>query len=156
VKKVINTHFHWDHWQGNQVYAQGNPGLEIISSDRCRERLVDPNAMNGGTAFIEKQIAAMPGEIARLKDAIHKAPDAATRSGIEGSLAQAEAYLAELKTMTPPVPTRTVSQTVKLQEGGRDRPTARSRERRTPPRAATGTAPTRAPRHSAAAGGRRQ
>jgi cyclase len=120
VKKVINTHFHWDHWQGNQVYAQGNPGLEIISSDRCKERLVDPNAVNGGTVFIEKQIAAMPGEIARLKDAIQKAPDAATKSRTEGNLAQAEAYLVELKTMTPPVPTRTVSQTVRLQEGGRE------------------------------------
>jgi glyoxylase-like metal-dependent hydrolase (beta-lactamase superfamily II) len=47
VTKVINTHFHWDHWQGNQVYADGNPGLEIIASDRCKERLTDPNAMNG-------------------------------------------------------------------------------------------------------------
>ncbi len=22
VRKIINTHFHWDHWQGNQVYAE--------------------------------------------------------------------------------------------------------------------------------------
>ena len=120
VKKVINTHFHWDHWQGNQVYAQGNPGLEIISSDRCKERLVDPNAMNGGTAFIEKQIANMPGEISRLKDAIQKATDAGAKATLEGNLAQAEAYLVELRTMTPPVPTRTVSQTVRIQEGGRE------------------------------------
>jgi cyclase len=120
VTKVINTHFHWDHWQGNQVYADGNPGLEIIASDRCKERLTDPNAMNGGTAFIDKQIAAMPGEISRLKDAIQKVPDAAGKARLEGNLAQAEAYLAELKTMKPPVPTRTVSQTVKLQEGGRE------------------------------------
>src|SRR5688572_29388282 len=120
VKKVINTHFHWDHWQGNEVYAQANPGLEIIASDRCKERLVDPNAMNGGTAFIEKQAAAMPGEIARLKDGIQKATDAAAKAALEGNLAQAEAYLAELKVMKPPVPTRTVSQTVKLQEGGRE------------------------------------
>src|SRR4029450_236381 len=21
VRKIINTHFHWDHWQGNEVYA---------------------------------------------------------------------------------------------------------------------------------------
>jgi glyoxylase-like metal-dependent hydrolase (beta-lactamase superfamily II) len=21
VRKLINTHFHWDHWQGNEVYA---------------------------------------------------------------------------------------------------------------------------------------
>jgi cyclase len=120
VKKIINTHFHWDHWQGNQVYAQGNPGLEIIASDRCKERLTDPNAVNGGTAFIEKQIAAMPGDIDKIKADIQKAPDAATRTRLEGNLAQAEAYLAELKTMKPPVPTRTVSSTLALKEGGRD------------------------------------
>jgi glyoxylase-like metal-dependent hydrolase (beta-lactamase superfamily II) len=120
VKKVINTHFHWDHWQGNQVYAQSNPGLEIISTDQCKVRLTDPNAMNGGTAFIEKQIAAMPAEIGRLKDAIQKAPDAAAKAAAESNLAQAEAYLAELRSMKPPVPTRTVSQTVRLQEGGRE------------------------------------
>ena len=34
VKKIINTHFHWDHWQGNEVYAQANPSLEIIASER--------------------------------------------------------------------------------------------------------------------------
>src|SRR5262245_12438030 len=120
VKKVINTHFHWDHWQGNQVYAQSNPGLEIIASERCKARLTDPNAMNGGTAFIDKQISNMPGEIDKLKAEIQKASDAAVKTRLENNLAQAEAYLAELKTMKPPVPTRTVSQTVKLQEGGRE------------------------------------
>ena len=39
VKKIINTHFHWDHWQGNQVYAAANPGLEIIASERTKENL---------------------------------------------------------------------------------------------------------------------
>jgi len=28
IKRIINTHFHWDHWQGNQVYAEAYPGLE--------------------------------------------------------------------------------------------------------------------------------
>jgi glyoxylase-like metal-dependent hydrolase (beta-lactamase superfamily II) len=120
VKKIINTHFHWDHWQGNQVYAQANPGCEVIASDRCKARMTDPNQMNGGVAFIEKQMASMPGEIARIKADIQKAPDAATKARLEGNLVQAEAYLAELKTMKPPLPTRTVSSTVTLKEGGRE------------------------------------
>jgi cyclase len=120
VKKIVTTHFHWDHWQGNQVYAQANPGLEIISSARCKERLADPDALNGGTAFIQRQITAMPGEITRLKDDIRKAPEAVTKARLESNLAQAEAYLAELKTMKPPLPSRTVDHTVKLQEGGRE------------------------------------
>jgi glyoxylase-like metal-dependent hydrolase (beta-lactamase superfamily II) len=120
VKKVINSHFHWDHWQGNQVYAQGNPGLEIIASERCKARLTDPNQTNGGVAFIEKQAAGMPGEIEKIKADIQKASDAATKARLENNLAQAEAYLAELKTMKPPVPTRTVASTMTLKEGGRD------------------------------------
>jgi len=120
VKKIINSHFHWDHWQGNQVYAQANPGCEIIASERTKARLTDPNQMNGGVAFIEKQAAAMPAEIEQIKAAIQKAPDAAAKARLEGNLAQAEAYLAELKAMKPAVPTRTVSSTVALQEGGRE------------------------------------
>lgn len=119
VKKVINTHFHWDHTQGTQVYAQSNPGVEIIASERTKARLADPNSMNGGIAFIDKQIASMPGDIEKIKADIQKASGAA-KATLEGNLAQAEAYLAELKTMKPPLPTRTVSSTVTLQEGGRD------------------------------------
>jgi cyclase len=120
VKKVINTHFHWDHWQGIQVYIQANPACEIIASEQCKVRLTDPNQMNGGVAFIEKQIAAMPGDIARIKADIQKASDPAAKAALEGNLAQAEAYLAELKAMKPSVPSRTVAQSMTLQEGGRE------------------------------------
>jgi cyclase len=120
VKKVVNTHFHWDHWQGNQVYTQANASCEIIASDRCKQRMTDPSQMNGGVAFIEKQIGSMPGDIEKIKADIQKAADAATKTRLEGNLVQAEAYLAELKAMKPAVPTRTVAQTVTLQEGGRE------------------------------------
>src|SRR2546430_13684356 len=39
VHKLINTHFHWDHWQGNEVYAEGSPNLAIIVYERTRENL---------------------------------------------------------------------------------------------------------------------
>ena len=32
VRKLVNTHFHFDHWQGNQIYAEGNPGLEVVAT----------------------------------------------------------------------------------------------------------------------------
>jgi cyclase len=120
VRKIINTHFHWDHWQGNEVYATANPGLEIITTEQTKQNLTTPDAGVGGVPFIEKQMAALPGEIAKLKDDIQNAPNAEVKGRLQSNLAQAEAYLQELKQIKPALPTRTVSKTVTLQEGGRE------------------------------------
>ncbi len=120
VRKVINTHFHWDHWQGNEVYRAANPGLEIVTTQRTRENLTRPDAGVGGVPFIEKQLAALPKEIDKLKDDITKASNPEMKGRLESSLQQAEAYFQELKQMKPALPTRTVSTTVTLQEQGRE------------------------------------
>ena len=120
IRKVINTHFHWDHWQGNQVYAETSPDLEIITSERTKENLTRPDAGNGGISGIEKQLTTLPKEIEKLKDDILKATDAEQKARMEANLQQAEAYLEELKHLKPTFPTRTVAQSMTLQEGGRD------------------------------------
>ncbi|HWA12581.1 MAG TPA: MBL fold metallo-hydrolase [Burkholderiales bacterium] len=118
VKRVINTHFHWDHWQGNQVYREAFPGLEIISSKRTLENLQGEGG-NGGVAFIDKQIKALPGEIAKLKGEIAGTADAAKKARLESNLRQVEDYLEELKEFHPALPTRTFDSTVSLDFGGR-------------------------------------
>ena len=120
VKKIVNTHFHWDHWQGNEVYAQGNPNLEIIASEKMKEALLRPNSGVGGVPFIETQLKNLPGEIAKLKDEIQRTADTAAKARLENNLQQAEAYQKELQNLKPAVPTRTVSQTMSMQEGGRE------------------------------------
>jgi cyclase len=120
VRKIINTHFHWDHWQGNQVYAAEFPGLEVIASERTQENLNKADAGVGGIPFIEKQLAALPKEIEKLKDDITKAASLEQRKRLEANLQQAEAYLVELKTLKPTLPTRTVASTMTLNEQGRE------------------------------------
>ena len=85
IRKVINTHFHWDHWQGNQVYAAALPTLEIITSERTKENLTKPDAGVGGLSFIEKQLVNVPKEIEKLKDDIQQAssPEQKARLGGE-------------------------------------------------------------------------
>lgn len=120
IRKIINTHFHWDHWQGNQTYAQHAPNLEIITSERTKENLTRPDAGVGGLSYVEKQLAAMPKEIEALKSDIAKASDAAQKARLEANLQQAESYLEELKTFKPALPTRAISQSLTLNEGGRE------------------------------------
>jgi glyoxylase-like metal-dependent hydrolase (beta-lactamase superfamily II) len=120
VIKLINTHFHWDHWQGNESYAATNPKLEIIASQNTKENLTKADSGVGGVPFIEKQIAALPAEIDQLKAAIQKESDPAKKKNLESNLQQAESFMQELKSMKPALPTRTVSSTVTLKEHGRE------------------------------------
>ena len=120
VRKIVNTHFHWDHWQGNQVYASANPGLEIVASQRTRENLTRPDAGVGGIPFIEKQLTTLPKEIDQLKDEITRATSPEVKARLESNLHQAEAYLQELKGLKPALPTRTLTSTVTLHEQGRE------------------------------------
>src|ERR1700694_3023797 len=118
IKKIINTHFHFDHWQGNEVYA--GAGAEVIASQKTRENLTKPDAGVGGIPFIEKQIAALPKEIDDLKAEIQKASDPKIKATLESNLQQAESYLQEMKAMKPALPTRTVTTTLTLNERGRE------------------------------------
>src|SRR5881409_593633 len=93
VRKIVNTHFHWDHWQGNDVYAATNPGLEIVASQRTRENLTRPDAGVGGIPFIETQLAALPSEIEKLKGDIMRATNPEMKARMEANLQQTEAYL---------------------------------------------------------------
>src|SRR5262249_10478133 len=120
IKKIINTHFHWDHWQGNEVYANANAGVEVVTSERTKENLMRADSGVGGVPYIQKQIAAMPGEIAKLKDDIQKETDATKKRNLESNLQQAEEFLKELQNLKPALPTRTVATTTTLQEGGRE------------------------------------
>jgi len=120
VIKVINTHFHWDHWQGNEAYSAANPKLEIIATQKTKENLTKPDAGVGGVPYIEKQLAALPGEIERLKNDILKESDADKKRNLESNLQQAESFMQELKQMKPALPTRTVTTTVTLREQGRE------------------------------------
>src|SRR5206468_2054643 len=67
IRKIVNTHFHWDHWQGNDLYKANNPGLEIIATERTRENLTRPDAGRGGTdgdlyIYLPKEKIVMTGD----------------------------------------------------------------------------------------------
>ncbi len=121
IHKLINTHFHWDHWQGNEVYAEASATLEIIVSERTHQNLTDAEAGVGGIPHIARQLAALPAEIAQLKDQIVHATTPEQKANLENNLQQAEAFFAELQTLKPTLPTRAVSApATTLHENGRE------------------------------------
>jgi glyoxylase-like metal-dependent hydrolase (beta-lactamase superfamily II) len=115
VKFVVNTHFHWDHYQGNEAYPSSWPaGVEIISSEATRE-----NIERIGIPRVKNEIVSMPQEIANLKKDLEKASTPEQKNEIQGNIRQAEAYFAELKSMQVTLPTMTFDRSLILRRASR-------------------------------------
>src|SRR5207245_10958447 len=89
-------------------------GRENISSQGTRG-----NIQRLGIARIKNEIVSMPQEIASLKSELEKAANAEKKEAIRKNLIQAEAYLAELKTMRVTLPTMTFDRSLILHRNAR-------------------------------------
>lgn len=115
VKYVVNTHFHWDHYQGNQAYPSSWPaGVEIISSEATRTSIEQR-----GIPRIKHEILTMPQEIEQLETNLNKTTDAKQKEETRNNIAAAKDYLAELKSMQVTLPTMTFDRSLILHRKSR-------------------------------------
>lgn len=105
VSTVINTHFHFDHAHGNQIFA---PSVDIIGHEFTREMLLGGKSLQ--MPLYRNYLAGIPGQIDSLNKRIAAESDAAARAKLQQQLQVAEsnaAAQAELKATPPNVTLRT-------------------------------------------------
>ena len=115
VRFVVNTHFHWDHWHGNEVYPAAYPHAEIVTNQITREAMV-----RKGLKRIQDHVRLMPGEVAKLRGDLAAATDPVQRERLQADLRLAEAYQAEVQELRPALPTVAFENTMRLYRRDRE------------------------------------
>ncbi len=115
VRAVINTHWHWDHAHGNQIYG---PDVEIIGHEYTRAKLAAGESTRGRSW--DMFIGGLPARIADLKARAAKTADAAERGTLAQQLVVLETQLEGTKAIAVKPPTMTLTDHLTLFRGGRE------------------------------------
>jgi glyoxylase-like metal-dependent hydrolase (beta-lactamase superfamily II) len=114
VTTVVNTHFHFDHAHGNQIFG---PSVQIIGHEFTRRMLLgDPLAM----PLYQGYISGMPGQIETLRKRVAAEQDPAARAKLEAQLRSLENNYASQKELRPTPPNVTLTTAMTLHRGARE------------------------------------
>ena len=114
VRYIVNTHYHFDHAHGNQIFG---PEVEIIGHQFTRRMLLS-NVLDQRTyhSFTD----SLPAQIEETQRQIAAASDAAERQQLEDRQYVQENYVADLAEITPTPPNVTLRTSMTLHRGGRE------------------------------------
>ena len=114
IRYVFNTHFHFDHSHGNQVFGDD---VEIIGHEYVREQhLANVLGQRTNRTFS----AAIPGRIKQLKEQVAAETGATERARIETNLRVLEAHWNAIQETEVRPPNVTYRDKMKLVKGGRE------------------------------------
>ncbi len=114
VRYLVNTHYHFDHAHGNQVFPDN---IEIIGHEYTRERLLG-NVLEQTTAATFT--GGIPGQIKGMRGKLASETDPAKKADLEREINVQEAHVKALKEVIPTPPTMTMRDKMTLFRGGRE------------------------------------
>jgi glyoxylase-like metal-dependent hydrolase (beta-lactamase superfamily II) len=80
IRYLVNSHWHWDHWYGAEVYRKAFPSLQIITHEKTRQLMAGPAvAFNqpGLDAQLPAHIADITAQLAKARSTNAPAADVA-------------------------------------------------------------------------------
>ena len=113
VRYVVNTHYHFDHAHGNQIYPSD---VQVIGHEVTREML--RNGQSVGRSY-ELFVGSLPDQIAAAEASLESAPEG-QRAQLETRLAYLRNYLAGQEGLQPTGPNTTLSERMTLFRGDRE------------------------------------
>src|SRR5688572_13715915 len=115
VRTVVNTHFHYDHAHGNQIFDNT---VSIIGHEFTREMLTGTKSIE--MPLYRNYLNGLPNQIANLKQRASAETDPAAKTRLQTQLQTAENNAASQAELKPTPPNVTVRDRLTLHRGGRE------------------------------------
>ncbi len=115
VRYVINTHFHWDHTQGDHAYRQTGQKVDFIATNATKDLMSQL-----AEARAKESLDQVPVEIEKMSKRAEKSASAAEKEFCEEQIRQLKSYQAEIKNYTLELPTITFDDTYPLRDAAFD------------------------------------
>jgi glyoxylase-like metal-dependent hydrolase (beta-lactamase superfamily II) len=114
VRYVVDSHYHYDHAFGNQVFG---PEVQIIGHENTRKRLLG-NTMEQYTYL--SSVEPVPARVEALRKRIAEEKDPQQQALLERQVANSLAYLEQVKEIKVTPPGVTLDRKMTLFRGGRE------------------------------------
>jgi glyoxylase-like metal-dependent hydrolase (beta-lactamase superfamily II) len=120
VRYVVNSHWHWDHWYGTEVYKRVFPDAHVIAHEKTRELMMGP-ALEFNKPGIEEQLPGyVEGLAKRVAAAEASTPPPDSLGRMKSALAMGRFFLEQKRAVRPVFPDLTFSDRLTLHLGERE------------------------------------
>jgi cyclase len=121
VRWLVNTHFHWDHTQGNRAYMVTGNKLDIVASDTTKQLMsqllvprlkaaLDPASPGPrGSQQVARQLEDLQQRVAKARTQAEKSPP-------QERIAQLESFATEMRDFEPTLPSITFDKSYVIRE----------------------------------------
>jgi glyoxylase-like metal-dependent hydrolase (beta-lactamase superfamily II) len=106
VRYLVNSHFHWDHTQGDTAYKTANGKIDIIASEATKQLMTQLQRDR-----LKESLDSVPGLIDTVRSRLSRATTAQERDRYNELLRQLTAYQEEMKSYPLELPTFTFART---------------------------------------------
>ncbi len=99
VRYVVNSHWHWDHWYGAEVYRKAFPGVRVITHEKTRALMTGP-ALAFNQPGLDAQLPGYLDDLAkRVSEAEAASPPPASLARMKTALSMGRFFLEQKRSV---------------------------------------------------------